>query len=341
MQPARGAAANPKNRFTALEVELDPAETADDSPARTQFLRDDSQSIITANTSPDVPFDASINPYRGCEHGCAYCFARPTHEYLGFSAGLDFESRIIVKENAPELLRAELLSPRWRPRPLAMSTVTDCYQPAERRLELTRRCLGVLADLRHPVGIITKNHLVTRDVDHLADLARFAAAHVAISITTLDPDLAKNLEPRASTPSRRLAAVRELTAAGVPVSVLMAPCIPGLTDHEIPAVFAAAAEAGALDAHLIPLRLPGAVAPIFEAWLDQHRPGSKDRVLDRVRSMRGGKLNDPRFGSRFRGEGPFAESLRALARLVHRAARFPGLPPLATTAFRRPQLELF
>ncbi len=321
-------------------MELDPAETAGDAPRRTQFLRDDSQSIITTNSSPDVPFDASINPYRGCEHGCAYCFARPTHEYLGFSAGLDFESRIVVKENAADLLRDELIAPRWRPRPLAMSTVTDCYQPVERRLELTRRCLAVLADLRHPVGIITKNHLVTRDADHLAELASFGAANVTISITTLDADLAKTLEPRASPPGRRLAAIRELTAAGVPVSVLMAPCIPGLTDHEIPAVFAAAAEAGARDAGFIPLRLPGAVAPIFEGWLDEHRPGSKDRVLDRIRSMRGGNLNDPRFGNRFRGEGVYADNMRSLASIARRRAKFAGLPELSIGAFRPPQMRL-
>ncbi len=339
MPAARGSTDNPKNRFTAFALEPDP----EDEPrvVRTQFLRDSSQSIISTNTSPDVPFDASINPYRGCEHGCAYCFARPTHEFLGFSAGLDFESRIVVKDNAEALLRAELLAPSWRPRPLALSTVTDCYQPVERRLELTRRCLAVLADLRHPVGIITKNHLVTRDIDLLAELAHHCAAHVSISITTLDSDLAKKLEPRASTPSRRLSAIRELTAAGVPVSVLMAPCIPGLTDHEIPAVFAAASEAGAVDAHIIPLRLPGAVAPIFEQWLTAHRPGSRERILERVRSMRGGQLNDPRFGSRFRGEGPFAESLRSLARLAHRRAKFPGFPPLSAKGFRAAQPELF
>ncbi len=339
MPAARGAADNLPNRFAALTLEPDPDD--EPRPVRTQFLQDASQSVITTNTSPDVPFDASINPYRGCEHGCAYCFARPTHEYLGFSAGLDFESRIVVKEDAAALLRNELLLPSWQPRPLAMSTVTDCYQPVERRLGLTRRCLAVLADLCNPVGIITKNHLVTRDADLLADLASDAAAHVSISIATLDPDLAKTLEPRASAPSRRLAAIRELTTTGVPVSVLMAPCIPGLTDHEIPAVFAAVAEAGALDAHVIPLRLPGAVAPIFEQWLTDHRPGSRDRVLSRVRSMRGGQLNDPRFGSRFRGEGPFAESMRSLARIAHRRADFPGLPALSSASFRPAQAELF
>lgn len=337
---ARGSNANPKNRFTALEVELDPAETADDAPSRTQFLRDDSRSIITTNSSPDIPFDASINPYRGCEHGCAYCFARPTHEYLGFSAGLDFESRIVVKDNAPALLRDELISSRWRVRPVAMSTVTDCYQPVERRLELTRRCLEVLTDLRHPVGVITKNHLVTRDADLLSELAAHQAAHVVISLTTLDPDLAKTLEPRASSPTRRLAAIRKLSAAGVPVAVLMAPCIPGLTDHEIPAVFAAAAEAGAIEAGWIPLRLPGVVAPIFEQWLTDHRPGSKERVLERIRSMRGGSLNDPRFGSRFRGEGVYAEGMRSLAKIARRRAKFPGLPALSTAAFRPPQMRL-
>jgi len=218
----RGSAGNPKNRFEKLEYVEDPDCGEEPARPRTQFLRDDSRSIITRNDSPDVGFEMSLNPYRGCEHGCAYCFARPTHEYLGFSAGLDFETKIVVKENAPELLRAELSSRRWKPQVLAMSTVTDCYQPVERRLELTRRCLEVLAEFRNPVGIITKNHLVTRDIDLLRGLAELGAASVAISLTTLDADLARRLEPRASPPNRRLAAIEELTAAGVPAHILMA-----------------------------------------------------------------------------------------------------------------------
>lgn len=335
----RGAASNPKNRFEKLEVSLDQEPEA--RKLRTEFLRDDSRSIISYNDSPDVGFSASINPYRGCEHGCAYCYARPTHEYLGFSAGLDFESRIVVKERAAELLAGELSSRKWKPQPLAMSTVTDCYQPVERRLQLTRACLAVLVDFRQPVGVITKNHLVTRDTDLLAKLAEFHAASVTLSITTLNPELSKVLEPRASPPTRRLAAVRELTGAGIPVHVLMAPCIPGLTDHEMPALLAAVAEAGALDAGYVPLRLPGAVAPLFDEWLQDHAPGSREKVLDRIRSMRGGKLNDPRFGSRMRGEGFYAEQMRNLFHVAHRKAGFKGgTGELSVSAFRVPGSQM-
>jgi DNA repair photolyase len=341
---ARGAGFNPKNRFEKLEYVSTPDDSwseDDGPPLRTEFLRDDTQSIITRNDSPDVRFSASLNPYRGCEHGCAYCFARPTHEYLGFSAGLDFETKIVVKENAPELLRRELSSRRWKPQPLGMSGVTDCYQPIERRLEITRRCAAVLAEFRNPVVVITKNHLVTRDADHFAELARHDAALVAISITTLDPELAKTLEPRASPPSRRLAAVAELSAAGVPVHVMMAPCIPGLNDHEMPEIFARAAEAGAGSAGYVPLRLPWAVAPLFENWLDRHAPGAKEKVLGRVREMRGGKLNDPRFGSRMRGEGFYAEQMRALYKLANHRAGFRGrISTLSTAAFRVPTAQL-
>ena len=346
--PARGAATNPPTRFLKLLVELEPEAFYDDDggliPTRTQFFRDDSQSIISWNDSPDLPFKAGLNPYRGCEHGCAYCFARPTHEYLGFSAGLEFESKIVVKENAPELLRHELSKKRWEPQVIAMSGVTDPYQPIERRLELTRRCLGVLAEFRNPVAIITKNHLVTRDIDHLQELAAHRAVVVNVSVTTLDGDLAKVLEPRASSPSRRLAAIEELTSAGIPVRVLMAPVIPGLTDHEMPALLAATARAGALDAHFVPLRLPLSVAPLFEDWLERHRPGSREKVLSRVRSIRGGKLNDPRFGSRMGGEGAFAEQMRALFAIAAKKAGFPRAPrELSTAAFRVPtdQLSLF
>jgi DNA repair photolyase len=335
----RGAVSNPKNRFEKLAIELDPGE---EGPLpRTVFLRDDTQTIITYNDSPDVPFRASLNVYRGCEHGCAYCFARPTHEYLGFSAGLDFEAKILVKERAPELLKAELSSRKWQPQTLAMSGVTDCYQPVERKLELTRRCLEVLADFRNPVGIITKNHLVTRDIDLLQELARHQAVSVAISITTLDPELAKVLEPRASPPARRLAAVRELHAAGIPVMVMMAPVIPGLTDHEMPALFAAVAEAGAFDVHYVALRLPWAVAPLFEEWLDRHAPGHKEKVLSRVREMRGGKLYDAKWGERMKGTGFFAEQMRTLYEVARRRAGLPkGHREQSAAAFRVPSPQL-
>ena len=242
----RGAADNPPNRFEALAHAPDPEAIDPDGPGPdTEFLKDPSRSLITYNDSPDVGFTASINPYRGCEHGCIYCYARPTHEYLGFSAGLDFETKILVKEDAPELLRRELSSPRWTPQVLAISGVTDPYQPVERRLELTRRCLEVLAEFRNPVAIITKNHLVTRDVDLLGELARHEAVAVYLSVTTLDPRLARTMEPRTSQPARRLAAIEALSRAGVPSGVLVAPVIPGLTDHEMPKIVAAAARAGA------------------------------------------------------------------------------------------------
>jgi DNA repair photolyase len=306
-QRGRGAPINPPNRFEPLWYSRDPEWNDLEDPAlETQFFRDTSRSIITYNDSPDVGFDASINPYRGCEHGCIYCYARPTHEYLGFSAGLDFESKILVKEDAPELLRRELSSPRWKPQVLAISGVTDSYQPIERRLQLTRRCLQVLAEFRNPVVIITKNHLVTRDVDVLGELAQYEAVRVFLSITTLDGGLGRVMEPRASHPLRRLAAIEMLSQAGVPTGVLVAPVIPGLTDHELPSIITAAVQAGARAAGYVTLRLPHGVGPLFEQWLTQHFPDRKDKVLHRIRAIRGGQLNDPRFSSRMRGEGIFA-----------------------------------
>jgi DNA repair photolyase len=265
---------------------------------------------------------------------------------LGFSAGLDFESRILVKDRAPELLRAELASPSWRPQPIALSGVTDPYQPVEQRLQLTRGCLEVLAEALNPVMVTTKRALVTRDADLLAVLARHRAASVMLSVTTLDPELARRMEPRASHPRDRLRAIRHLAASGVPVGVSVAPVIPGLTDHEIPAILEAAAEAGASFAAWVLLRLPGAVAGLFEQWLEAHFPERKRKVLERVRALRGGKLNDPRFGVRGRGEGIFAEQIKALFAAGVRKAGIPQKrPELSTAAFRRPetdgQLRLF
>jgi DNA repair photolyase len=334
----RGAAGNPPNRFEQIRFERDEDwDPAEDASPKTQFLRDLSQTIITYNDSPDIPFNASINAYRGCEHGCSYCYARPYHEYLGFSAGLDFESKIMVKENAPELLRRELSSTKWRPQELAMSGVTDCYQPIERKLQLTRRCLAVLAEFRNPVTIITKNFLVTRDLDLLRELAAHNAVQVNLSINSLDSDLARKLEPRASAPRQRLAAVTALAQAGVPVGVLVAPVIPALNDHEIPSVVAAAKAAGAGWAGTEILRLPLTVAPVFQEWLERTVPGRKEKILGRIRAIRGGKLNDPRFGSRMHGEGIFADQI---SQMFHVACRRVGLaeggPDLSTTAFRRP-----
>ncbi len=342
----RGAAENPVNRFERFAYEIDPDGSADEQPApKTQFFKDASQTIIATNDSPDIGFEASINPYRGCEHGCIYCYARPTHEYLGLSAGLDFETKIMVKENAPELLRRELSSKRWVPKTLAMSGVTDPYQPIERKLQLTRRCLEVLVEFRNPVGIVTKNYLVTRDIDLLSELARYQAAHVFISVTTLDPELARIMEPRTAQPARRLQAIEALSKAGVPVGVLIAPLIPGLTDHEMPSIIAAAAKAGAKQAGFVPIRLPYAVAPLFEEWLTRHKPARKERVLAAIRAIRGGKLNDPNFGSRMNGQGIFAEQFSALFEVACRKAGVnQESSSLSTASFRRAgekQMSLF
>jgi DNA repair photolyase len=344
--PGRGAAANPPNRFERLQVEPDPDCPPEERPhPRTTFYFDRTTTLLTANDSPDVPFTIGLNAYRGCEHGCAYCFTRPYHEYLGWSSGLDFESRILVKLQAPALLRAELASPRWTPQGITLSGVTDCYQPAERLFKLTRGCLAVCAEFRQPVSIITKNALVTRDRDLLAELACWRCAAVYVSVTTLDADLAGRLEPRASRPAARLRAIRELADAGVPVGVMVAPVIPGLTDHEMPAILAAAAAAGATRAGCTILRLPYAVKDIFLQWLDDHAPAKKARVLARVRAIRGGRLNVSEWGVRHRGEGVFAEQIRDLFAI---AARRAGLnrerTGLSTEHFRRPggeQLSLF
>ena len=336
-QPAprgRGTGLNPPNRFEPIEI--DPEVPGPDR-VPTVYLRDSSRSIIATNSSPDVGFEASFNPYRGCEHGCVYCYARPTHEYFGLSAGLDFETRIFVKEEAPELLRRELGSPRWVPKVLAMSGVTDPYQPVERRLGLTRRCLEVLAEFRNPVAVITKSRLVVRDADLLGALAADGAAAVAVSITTLDGDLAARMEPRAAHPRERLRAIEELAAAGVPVGVMVAPVVPAVTDHEMPRILQAAADAGAGFAGYVVLRLPWAIKDLFADWLEQHFPDRRQKVLSRLRELRGGVLYDSSFGSRMRGEGVYAEQI---ATMFHTARRRAGLdrprPELSAAAFRRP-----
>jgi DNA repair photolyase len=340
----RGASHNPGNRFIPLNYEEDPARADPEGPApSTQFFHDNSRSIITTNDSPDIYFSHSFNPYRGCEHGCSYCYARPFHEYLGFSAGLDFETKIMVKPEAPQLLRKELSSPKWKPVYLALSGVTDCYQPIERRLRITRQCLEVLADFRNPVGIVTKNHLVARDADILTELAKYNAASVVLSVTTLDADLARRMEPRASSPEGRLQAISELAGAGVPVGVMVAPVIPGLTDHEMPAILEAAVKAGAQFAGYTKLRLPWGVKELFQEWLEQHFPEKKEKVLGRVRAMRGGKLNESRFGSRMKGEGIWAELISSVFHLHRERLGLPKEgPELSTAAFRNPnQRSLF
>jgi DNA repair photolyase len=350
--PGRGTALNPANRFERLTVEADPDYAELDEHGvpverphpRTQFFEDASETILNRYDSPDLGHGWGLNPYRGCEHGCAYCFARPFHDYLGWNSGLDFETKILVKTRAPELLRAELSSRKWRPEPISLSGITDCYQPAERKFQLTRRCLEVLTEFRQPVSLITKNFLVTRDLDLLAELARHDCASVYVTMTTLDTDLAGKLEPRAARPDHRLRAIRMLTDAGVPVGVLVAPVIPGLTDHEIPAILEAVAAAGARRANYIILRLPHTVKDIFLTWLDTHAPSKKDRVVSRIRELRGGKLYDATFGTRMRGEGIFAEQTKQLFEV---SARRAGLNRseinLSSSAFRRPggvQLEL-
>lgn len=344
--PGRGANTNPPNRFEPLILEPDPDCPPEERPhPRTQFFFDASESVLTKNDSPDIPFSFGLNPYRGCEHGCAYCFARPYHEYLGWSSGLDFETKILVKLRAPALLRRELESPRWEPQSITMSGATDCFQPCERQFRVTRGCLEVCAEFRQPIAIITKNHLVTRDRDLLADLARDQCAAVYVSVTTLDTALAGKLEPRASRPAARLRAIRELADAGIPVGVMVAPILPGLTDHEMPAILDAAAAAGAKRAGYVVLRLPYAVKDVFLQWLDDHEPTKKARILARVRELRGGRLNVSEWGARLKGEGIFAEQIREL---FHVTARRAGLNqerlPLSTTHFRRSggqQLTLF
>ncbi|HSV05160.1 MAG TPA: PA0069 family radical SAM protein [Candidatus Binatus sp.] len=338
--PGRGTQANPPNRYEPLHVELEPDE-GDDAygpPAQpTVLYRDSSRTILAENDSPDIGFRFSLNPYRGCEHGCVYCYARPSHEYLGFSAGLDFERRIMVKDNAPELLRDALSAPRWEPQVVALSGNTDCYQPIERRLGITRRCLEVFVEFRNPVAAITKSALVARDADLFAELARHGAAHVMLSITTLDPELARRMEPRAARPERKLAAMRTLADAGVPVGVMIGPVIPGLNDAEIPRILAAAADAGARSGSWVLLRLPKPVDALFQAWLAEHYPDRRERVLGRIREVRQGKLSDPRFFQRQRGQGEYAAQIAGLFAV---AARKHGLdkrlPPLSAAAFRRP-----
>lgn len=340
----RGAFGNTDRRFTEIQIEYDEGE--EPAKVRTKFYRDHSSSVISRNTSPDLPFEASVNPYRGCEHGCAYCYARPTHEYLGYSAGVDFESRIMVKMDAPGLLRREFAKRGYKPEKLSLSGVTDCYQPVEKKLRITRGILEVLAECRHPTTIVTKNRLVTRDIDLLAELARYQAVAVMVSITSLDAQLAHKLEPRASAPRQRLEAIRLLAQAGIPAGVMTAPIIPGLNDSEIPAILDSAGKAGAMFAGYTLVRLPFSVKEIFTAWLDAHFPGRKDKILGRIEESQGRTLSHPDFGKRLRGEGVWADQVAALFKVAVRRAGIPQKrAELSGAAFRRPldiggQLEL-
>lgn len=322
----RGAVSNHAGRFERGDRPLEDdgwllqADDDDRPPLRTTVGVDTSKSIISRNDSPDIPFNQSINAYRGCEHGCVYCFARPTHAYLGLSPGLDFESRLYYKPNAAKLLEKELRRPNYKPQLIALGTNTDPYQPIERRYRVTRGILQVMSEFQHPVGITTKSANVLRDLDLLTSLARRRLVHVALSVTSLDNDLARSLEPRASAPHRRLAAIKELTAAGVPVSVSVAPIIPALTDHEIEAIIAAGVKAGTRGVNWTLLRLPLEIKGLFEEWLQAHAPDRASHVLNLLRDCHGGEIYNSAFGNRMRGNGPYAEMIRQ--RVEQAAKRF-------------------
>jgi DNA repair photolyase len=347
----RGAGLNPAGRFETVSREaVDDGWWRDDDlpPIETTVTLDASRTIIARNTSPDIGFDRSINPYRGCEHGCVYCFARPSHAQFGLSAGVDFETRLFAKPDAARLLDQELRRPGYRCQTIAIGTNTDPYQPIERSRRIMRGIVEVLAAFRHPLSITTKSALVCRDIDLLGPMAADGLVSVALSVTTLDRDLARRLEPRAAVPSRRIAAIGALAAAGIPTSVSVAPVIPALTDHEMECILEAAAAQGASAASWILLRLPFETKALFEDWLQRNAPGRRDHVLGLLRQSRGGRLNDPQFGSRFRGTGAYAEVLETRFRL---AARKLGLvnrmhSALRTDLFRPPakagdQLTLF
>lgn len=346
----RGASFNPQNRFEKLRIDYtdeDFQDFSDEDPARkveTNYYYDSSRSILAKNDSPDVPFTYSLNPYRGCEHGCIYCYARPTHEFLGFSAGLDFETKILVKTHAPQLLEGALCDPKFEPQVIALSGNTDCYQPVERKLKLTRGCLEVFLKYKNPVGIITKNALILRDLDLLQEMAKQHLASVTISITSLDPDIIARMEPRTSRPANRLDAIRKLADAGVRVSVNVAPIIPGLTDQEIPEILKQAADQGATSAEYIMVRLPFAVKDLFCEWVQREFPLKAEKILNRIREIRGGNLSDPRFHSRMSGEGEFADLISSLFNASCQRFHLNETKPyrLTTRHFQRPgQLSLF
>lgn len=345
----RGAATNRSGRF---ESSLREAATDDwysevPAPLKTTVTIDHPKSIITTNASPDVPFDRSINPYRGCEHGCSYCYARPSHAFAGLSPGLDFESRLFAKPNAPELLEKELSKKSYDPRPIAFGTNTDPYQPIEREWNITRSLLEVLERWNHPLTIVTKSALILRDLDILSRMAEKSLVKVALSVTTLDHRLARKMEPRATTPWKRIAAIRSLTQEGIPTGAMFAPVIPTLNDHELEAILEAVSDAGASEAHYIMLRLPMEVTNLFSEWLRQHYPNRAERVLNHVRAMRRGKTNDPGFHERMKGRGAYAD---LVSRRFHLAERRFGLNKtnirLRTDQFCKPleqqgQLALF
>lgn len=335
----RGAQIKTENKFLKNQYVTEHIEGLDEpllSAPSTQVFYEQPKKIVNKVTSPDLGMMYSLNPYQGCEHGCIYCYARNTHEYWGFSAGLDFESKIIVKKNAPSLLEKFILHPDWQPVPISVSGNTDCYQPLERKLEITRGLLKVFARYRHPVGMITKNGLVLRDLDLLADLAKDNLVHIYISITTLDEDLRRVMEPRTASARKRLQTVEELAKAGVPVGIMNAPIIPGLNHHEIPAILEAAANAGASGAGMTIVRLNGSIGKIFEDWLRKNFPDRFDKVWNQICSMHGGHVNDSQFGRRMTGEGNFAETIHQLFS-ISRKKYFKGrnMPAIDLTKFRK------
>ena len=340
----RGAVGNPTGRYESVtRVGFDDGwdQVADADwtppPLRTTVTEDKSRSVICRHDSPDVGFGPSINPYRGCEHGCIYCFARPSHAYFGLSTGLDFESKLFAKNDADKILRQELANPRYVcDDSIAMGTNTDPYQPLERERQITRRILRVLSDCHHPVSIVTKSALVLRDIDILAPMAKRGLAIVLVSVSTLDRNLARRMEPRAATPEKRLAAIRGLNDAGVPAGVMVAPIIPGLTDHEIEPIMEKAAEAKAQTAGFTVVRLPYEIKDLFREWLHTHVPLRASHVETLIREVRGGKLNDPNFGSRMRGSGPYAEMIAKRFRLARERFGIPHGPALDTSQFERP-----
>jgi DNA repair photolyase len=342
----RGTATAMPHRFEQREREqyddgwgsLDQEAAEEHVPVATQVIEELAKKIVTSNQSPDITFDYSINPYRGCEHGCIYCFARPTHSYLNLSPGLDFETRIVAKVNAAERLRETLASPRYEPRSLVLGTATDAYQPVERKLRITRRIVEVLAETGHPFSVVTKSSGIERDLDLIAPMAAQGLVSVYLSVTTLDNDLARILEPRAAAPARRLRTIKALADAGVPVGVSVSPIIPFINEPELERILEAAASAGAQSAFSIPVRLPWEVNPLFQDWLQRHFPDRADRVMARIRDMRGGKDNDARFGSRFTGEGIWAELLQArLRRAVAKLGLRNERRPVQLALFNRPR----
>jgi DNA repair photolyase len=343
-----GSHLNPPNRFQTTRKEADWEQLEWDTEylleqaknRKIQYLDDKSKSIVTENNSPDIRFRYSVNPYRGCVHACSYCYARPYHEYLGFNAGLDFETKILVKHDAPKLLEQFLARKNWEPEMISFSGITDCFQPAEREFKITRQCLEVASKANQPIGIVTKNALVVRDLDILAPMAAKRLVTVCVSVTTLDSALARTMEPRTSIPKARLRAISELAKAGIPTKVLVAPIIPGLNDNELPAILQAAKEAGAHGAGYVLLRLPLTVEPVFLEWLQRTQPDHKDRVLNRIRQCREGSLSDSKFGSRMRGSGEIAEQIKHMFQLFSRKYGLDQpLPELNCELFTPPRLD--